>query len=425
MNNKKKLTIILVVLAVVCVFAVLVFSGVIGGNGLRGGEEASSGEDVSYPSDAYQNDIAATESGKEPYLPADIDGVYYKMTTDGTVTFYRFQNQAFTPLEATGTYTATVTLSETDIEADITYYQDGGKITGYGLYTAESGSYNLYPYALFHLTGYGSQYEGRSSKSCLLLIDTTEDDFYSSNKLYEESFIFNYADSSTSRSLSEASRTVGLNGTKRSDYFQLNAMTIEASVDHQLFFSGRQYSEEDERVDLFRSGGSGNNTDNIIIAHDVLCNWVKAVDGGILYLTTDENENVVLEKFDTESEEAEAVHTFEGVKRDGILASGDYFYLAPSHSVYSVSSDSETAVAYSGISSLTADAFVSNGDVFVLRGYLNNRYPVFLIGKSADCSVTKSYVDELFREVVNPVVASDGSVLVATEKDGTFTNYIF
>ena len=32
--------------------------------------------------------------------------------------------------------------------------------------------------------------------------------------------------------------------------------------------------------DLFRSGGSGNNTDNITIASDVLCNWVKAVDGG-------------------------------------------------------------------------------------------------------------------------------------------------
>ena len=425
MNNKKKFTIILAVLAVVCVFAVLVFSGVIGGNSRRGGEEASTDDNAVAMSDSYKTAVVASESGEQPYLPADMDGIYYKMTTDGAVTFYRYADHAFTPIDATGTYTATVTLSETDIEAEITYYQDGGAITGYGLYTAESGSYHLYPYALFHLTGYGSQYAGKSSKSCLLLVDTTEDDFYSSDKVYEESFIFNYADSSTSRSLTEASRTIGLNGAKRSDYFVLNAMTVEASVDHQLFFTGRQYAETDERVDLFRSGGSGNNTDNITIASDVLCNWVKAVDGGILYLTVDDKENVVLERFDTDKEASEIVHTFEGIKRDGILASGDYFYLISTNTIYSVADDKEIALAYDNASSLTVDSFTANGDVFTLRGYINQRVPAFLIGKTADGSVTESFENELFRDFINPIVESDGSVLVATGKDGTFTNYIF
>ena len=117
----------------------LVFSGVIGG-GRRGGEESST-DDGSSMSDSYKNAVVASESGEQPYLPADIDGIYYKMATDGTVTFYRYGDRTFTKLDATGTYTATVTLSETDIEAEITYYQDGGKITGYGLYTAESGSW--------------------------------------------------------------------------------------------------------------------------------------------------------------------------------------------------------------------------------------------------------------------------------------------
>lgn len=420
MDNKKKLTIVLAVLAVVLVFAVLVFSGVIDFNKFGGNEPSTDASD-SVGSDAYKADMTSLGTSSQPYLPTNIQDIYYSVSQDGSVSFFKYENKAFTPVEASGTYTATVTLSEMKVSADISYYQDGGKITGFGLYTAKNGENNLTPYAFFRLTNYGGHYDGRSSKSCLLLIDTTADDFYSSDKIYEESFIFNYADSSTSRSLSEANRTVGMNGAKRSDYFVINDTVINHSYKNQLFFSGRQYAEDDPRVDLLRSGGSGNNTDNINIAKDVLCNWVKQNEDGIFYLTVDEDENVILVKTDSDGGSNETVKTFEGVKRDDILVSGDCVYIISKNVVYDTENDTETSVDVKA-ADFKADAFVTDGKKIAVRGYTGKLYPTLII--SSDGTI-KEYTNEFFRSIVNIVIASDGSVMTATESNGTFTTYAF
>lgn len=423
MNNKKKLAVVFAVLFVVCVFAVLVFSGVIGGSG--GSREESTGDEDIYSSDSYMTDMTTLESTQQPYLPTNIDGIYYTASKDGEISFFKYENKAFTPVEATGTYTASVTLSEESVSADIAYYKDSaGQIAGYGLYKAQTGEYHLNTYAFFRLTNYGSRYDGRSSKSCLLLIDTTEDDFYKSEKIYEESFIFNYSDSSSSRSLSEANRTVGLSGAKRNDYILINDTAINNAVENQLFFSGRQYSEEDERVDLLRSGGSGNNTDNIRLAQDVLGCWVKQTDDAVMYLTTDGGDSVILAETSDGGSSNETVKTFDGVKRDDILVSGDYIYIISKNVVYSVNDDSELSLNFSGSSSFKADMFKAENGVFVVRGYIDGGYPTLVIANS-DGSVKKSYTNEFFRSVVNPVVASDGAVILASENSGAFSTYIF
>lgn len=421
MNNNKKLTIILAVLALVCVFAALVFSGVIKLDMTVENESTTDAAEKN-GSDAYKADMTSLSAAPAPYLPTNIQNIYYSVSKDGTVKFYKYADAAFTETEATGTYKATVTLSEEDYSADITYYKDGGQITGFGLYTAESDSYSLYPYAFFRLTNYGASYEGRSSKSCLLLVDTTQDDFYAADKVYEESFIFNYADSSTARALSEANRTVGMNGAKRSDYFVINDTLINHSFKYQLFFSGRQYSEDDPRVDLLRSGGSGNNTDNINLASDALANWVKQTDKGILYLTVDENKNVILVKTDNDGKSHETVKTFEDVKRDDILVSGDYLYMLSKNVVYDIANDKEIKVAVQNISAFKADAFAADSDTFVIRGYRDNLYPTLIIVRGDEI---KEYTNEFFRKAVNFVIASDGRVIFATEEKGAFVTDIF
>lgn len=423
MNNKKKLTIILAVFAVICVFAVLVFSGVINLNKI-GGEEQTTDASANYVSDSYKNDMTDLGTAAQPYLPTNIQDIYYSISKDGKVSFFKYENKSFTPVEATGKYKATVQLSMEDVSAEITYYSDGGKIAGFGVYNADSGSYHLTPYAFFRLTGYGSKYDGRSSKSCLLLIDTTADDFYSANKVYEESFIFNYADSKTSRSLSEANRTVGMDGAKRADYFVINDTVINNSYKNQLFFSGRQYSEEDPKVDLLRSGGSGNNTDNINIAQDVLCNWVKQTDEGILFLTVDDSENVILARTDNDGKKTSTIKTFEDIKRDDILVSGDCIYFISKNTVYDIAADKQTALSIGGASSFKADTFVTDGNKLLVRGYTENLYPT-LITASADGSSLKKYTNEFFRSAVNPVIASDGSIIITAENNGSFNTYIF
>lgn len=423
MDNKKKLTIILAVLAVVCVFAVLVFSGFFGG-GILGGEEETTDAEVIASSDDYINDIKANAVNDLPYLETDIENVFYTISKSGEVKFYSFADNSFTPVDASGTYDVSVVMSEQKVSTTVTYYEKDGVISGYGLYTGKTDSFDLYPYAFFRLTNYGANYAGASSSGCLLLVDTTEDDFYKNDKIYEEPFIFKFSDSSCTRMLSEANRTVGLDGTKRSDYSLLNDAVIDGSAAHQLFFSGRQYAEDDTRVDLLRSGGSGNNVDNVRLAQDVLGYWAKYVDGAIMYITADANGNVAVVKLNPDSNETETVKTFEGTTRNDVLVSGDYLYIASKNIVYSLLDGKETKLAYSGSDNFTADMFICNGDKFVVRGYMDKRYPVAITASVADGNVIKTYSNEFFRNVVNPVDAN-GSVMFTAEENGKFSYYIF
>lgn len=427
MDNKKKLTIVLAVLAVVCVFAVLVFSGIIDFSNV-GGEELTTDADIS---NYYENiSSKATGTSTSPYLSTPIDDIFYTMSMDGEVLFYRFENNSFTQIDASGTYTATVTLSEENISADITYLNEDGKICGYGLYTSTDGAYTLNPYVFFYLRNYGEDYTSAYSTSCLLLVDTTEDDFYSDDKVYEESFIFKYADSSASRSLAEASRTIGMNGAKRNDYFVISDKVVDGSVDHQLFLSGRFYSEADTTVDLFRSGGSGNNTDNIRLATDILGNWAEYTDDGIMYITVDDNENVVIEILNESSGDTTVVKTFDNVKRNDILVCDDYIYVISQNVLYSIDDDKEISIT-TGYDNFKADMFEIDEDTLMLRGYSDNAYAVMLVASAETGAVSASYKNEICRYFVNPVIVN-GQVIVTSAMFGStsttnniYTYYVF
>ena len=421
MDNKKKLVIGGVILLVVLVFAGLVFSGVFGKNEPVD-DEPTTQEDIAdnyMVTNQYTNDITASAENNLPYLETDIENLFYTASTDGEIKFYTFADNKFTETEADGTYDVTVTMSEQELKATVTYIEKDGVISGYGLYKGATDGFDLYPYAFFRLTNYGS-----NSSSYMLLVDVTEDDFYSNSKIYEEPFIFKPGSSSSTKMLSEASRTVGINGTKRSDYFIFNDSVIEASGSNQLFFSGRQYSEADERVDLFRSGGSGNNVDNIRLVTDVLGYWVKNVDGAIMYITCDENGNIAVMKYDTDSKESEAVKTFEGSKREDVLVSGDYLYLADKNTVYALTEDKEVKLNYAGVADFRADMFVCNGESFIVRGYSEKLFAVMIQASLENGAVIKSFTNEFFREIVNPVNVN-GNTMFTVQENGKFSYYIF
>lgn len=423
MDNKKKLTVVIAVFAVVCVFALLVFTGVLGGNAIIGSEETTEPDNF-YDSGEYTSALKATCSSRLPYLATDIENIYATISPLGEVKFYAFENNMFKAVEADGKYTVTVKMSEQNVTAEISYIKKDGVIAGYGLYTGKTSSFDLYPYVLFRLKNYGENYSKASSSGCILLADITEDDFYSNDKIYEEAFNFRYSDSSCTRILSEANRTVGIDGTKRSDYTLINDTVIDGSAKQFLFFSGRQYAEADTRVDLMRSGGSGNNVDNIIVARDVIGYWAKYVDGDIMYIAEDENGYVTVYKYDTSAEEAEAVKTFDGVTRNSVLVSGDYIYIVSANKLYSIVEDKEISLGYAKAEAFRADMFLVNGDSFILRGYAENRYPVAIVADAASGSVSAVYSDEFFRSVVNPVIAGE-RIIFTVQNEADFIAYIF
>ena len=425
MDNKKKLVIGGVILLVVLVFAGLVFSGVFGKNEPVD-DEPTTQEDIAdnyMVTNQYTNDITASAENNLPYLETDIENLFYTASTDGEIKFYTFADNKFTETEADGTYDVTVTMSEQEIKATVTYIEKDGVISGYGLYKGATDGFDLYPYAFFRLANYCADNKAASG-DYLLLVDTTADDFYSNDKIYDEAFGFKTSDSSCTRLLSEANRTVGIDGTKRSDYTLFNNAVIDIATSHHIFFSGRQYSEADERVDLFRSGGTGNNVDNIIIARDVLGYWVKNTEDGLMYISVDENGNVIVAKYNADEDKSETVKTLEGVTREDILVDGDYIYSISKDTVYSILDENEATLGYAKNDVFAADMFTVLGDKFLVRGYADKHVPVSVVASLADGKVDAVYADEFFRNVVNPIIVSGGVMLTVQEND-KFTYYIF
>lgn len=401
--NKKAVTAAIAVLAVVCVFTFLVLGGVIK---LNPKEPESGSESGGYDTSAYLSDVKyQSETGDKIYLPTFIDGIYYTADTSGNIKFYDFNEETdtFTERAADGTYDVSVKMSEQTIKAEVSYVKADGQTAGYGLYTptitGETDS--IYRYVFFAVTDMPSGMG--SSSDLLLLADSTENNFRNAEKLYGDQFSFDPDKGSAERIYSEANRYVGSDGTKRADYAVVTDYILKNELDNSLFISGRHYAEDEDKYDLMKAGGSGNNVDNVLVEENVVGRFVKATDDGILYLTEDSDSNVVLKKVDSD----EAVKTFE-CKRDDILVSGDYFFL--NNSVYSVSDDTTVELKGDFLSNFKPDMFACSGKTAFLRGYIDENNPAIVIADmtTGEC---RYYVNDIFMSIVNPEILSDSTVM--------------
>ena len=125
--KKKPLIITCVLLAAAIALSAAVFGF---GLGKKKGEEQPKADPNT--ATAYQA-LSTTEAfADHPLLPTDFDGIFYSADPNGSFEFYEYKNGGFTKIEASGTVTATVSLSNQSIPAKIAYLQRDGKVDGYG-----------------------------------------------------------------------------------------------------------------------------------------------------------------------------------------------------------------------------------------------------------------------------------------------------
>ena len=418
MFTKKKLIIIIAVFALVCVFTGLVFGRVISFNTVKeprteAVSEPPSAEDVTVP--ARQSH---TGQSAYPYLKTDIDGLFYTMSPQGEVTFFKYEEGFFNAVESGGTYSVSVNMSEKTVKADVTWVKSDGRLTGYGLYAAPNGSYALYPYVFFHMMEFGSKYDGKSG-AYVLLADTTADDMYKNDKVYEEPFLYYTGSGNTERYLSEANRTPGYSGAKRADYSMLTEDLVKDARNYQLFLSGRNYGDLDVRVDLLREGGSGNNVDNIVVASNILLNWAKYTDSGNVRYLVKNGSSVEEREYSFSDKSAKTVRTFENVSESDILISGDVLFVRGSGLACNLLTGKE--ITLRGTVGDT-DCMASDGKVLAVRQYVNYTPYVYIYSLS-DGALIFSDDNEAFVNAFN-MCAVDGSMIMMTFAEQSGYSYL-
>lgn len=414
-----------IITAVVVLLAVLVLVGVF----LRDDFRIISGEDgttapsaIATDSDGYVMMVKGSVDNTEPMMKTDIADLYYTMARDGSVAFYRIEGTQIVQVPESGTFDVTVNCTDQEIPATVHYYTaEDGTVAGYGLFTTENSNAEvyIYDYAFFRMMNLPDAYA--EDGAYLLLIDTTKEDFYSNDKVFEENFIFRTESGETETILSTDNRAYDNTGAARADYAMLTEDAVLRCGENFLFFSARQYHlyTVDKNMDIYMAGGSGNNRDNNRYIQDVVDFYLNFDEDGRVVCLKRNGENafrIIAYADGTEN----VVKDFEGNYHEEYLRSGDWLLNKKTLEMYNIMTAQTFTLSVENTNGFTPDLFVTDGSNVFLRGLSDGKAAIVLGKTDGACGC---YYNDMFARVFAPAILSDGSVVVSVAADMEGSSY--
>ena len=408
-------------LAVLLVFAVITVTGVVDINRMvneKEEDETQQGENPTGSDDVFRT----YSSAGLPLLATDVENVFYTMSKTGEVKFYKVNDAEIENIRDVESFDVTVTCSGQDLPVTIYHTEVQGKTLGYGLFTNENHpEVFLYDYAFFKLT---DQFDAYDSKSGLLLLaDIEKDRFYDENKVYSESFYL-YENHDTKNFLNEDQRIVDLNARLRADYKMFTDDILHQESSKILFFSSRFYNDygHSENVDIFISGGSGENVDNNRYVTDIASLNFWNTDDGIIYFVNkdieEEDDEAAVSAFSLMSydgsEETEII-SFEGSIKEDFIVSGTHLLNIATGDIYNVLTGETDNFDYTEFEvSFVPDLFKvsENGRICVLRGKSNLGKPSLGI-MDMKTGETMTFTENVFGHIASVQVLDDGTIILS------------
>lgn len=418
-------------LAVLLVFAVITVTGVVDINKMIREKEENeiSQEGIKH---SYEDVFSTYSEAGLPLLATDLENVFYTMSKTGDVGFYKVVNSKIEKISDVGVFDVTVTCSGQQLPATIHYVEIDGHTLGYGLFTNEEHpEVFLYDYAFFKVT---DQFAGYDSKSkLLLLIDIEKDRFYDENKVYSESFYL-YESKETKKFLNEDQRIVDLNARLRADYKMFTDDILHQTEDKILFFSSRFYNDYgySEQVDIFISGGYGENVDNNRYILDVASLNFWETEDGIIYFAdtrvaedTDAAATTAFSVMCYKDGESEELISFEGSLEEEFILSGTKLLNIKSGEIYDVISGETVKFDYKKFeTSFVPDLFKTSDDgrYCVVRGKNNLGKPSLGIMDTKTGNIY-TYTDNVFGHIASIQALPDGTVILSLAASETAETY--
>ncbi len=385
-------------------------------------------------STVYTDFYTEQRSAQLPLMKTDFDGIYYTMTKEGEVAFYEAANGAFSVLPEAGSYEVTATCSDQPLTATIHYIENDGHTFGCGLFTNLMHQDVLYyDYAFFKVTDMfesyvdtnGVNYHNRGGK--LLLIDTESDRFYSDEKVYSEAFVLN-EDHSTSLFLSNDQRAVGMDAREKTDYKMFTDDILDQNdTRNVLFFSSRYYVDYNDggNVDIFTSGGSGTNIDNVRYVIDVDGLYFWNYEDETYFFRDNDDGSFTLKAYNEESNETRPLEDFSGSLKDDYIVRGSFIFSKKTGHVMNVLTGESYDLPYTAFgASFTADLFdvSENGRYCAVRGVAGNNRAGFGVMDLLSNTMI-AYTDDVFANIANINLLNDGTVILSMAEGENAANY--
>ena len=371
-----------------------------------------------------------------PLMKTDFENVYYTMDiSTGAVTFFKAAGGALTVLPETGSFDVKATCSAQELKAVIHYVEQDGRTYGCGLFTNKLYSDVMYyDYAFFKLTDMfenyrdtnGVNYASKGAK--LLLLDVEKTRFYLDEKVYSEAFILN-ADHTTRLFLSNDQRVEGMDGREKTDYKMFtDAFLNQHEKRNVLFLSSRYYVDyaESGKVDIFTSGGSNTNIDNVRFVQNVkgLYFWRSGDD--VYYFKDSGDGSFALMVYHNGSGSHETKETFGGDLEADYIVCGTWVFNRHTGDAVNVLSGDELNVSFGKLpAGFTADLFEisENGRFCAVRGTGTDGTVAFAVCDLEE-EFAAAFTDSVFASVANLNVQNDGTLIVSvSDRSGADSFY--
>lgn len=414
---KRYKAILSILLVVLVAFAVVTVTGVLDINKVI---DNALGNNNGKLSDKLDEVFDTYTSAGLPLMKTDVENVFYTMDTKGNVGFYEVSENSIEKLDETGSFDVSVSCSGQTLPATIHYLEKDGHTLGYGLFTnTDHPEVFLYDYAFFKVTDQFNAYNSKSDR--LLLVDIEKSRFYEDEKVYSESFYL-YDDNKTANFLNEDQRIVDLNARLRTDYKMFTDSILHQDEKTVLFFSSRFYNDYDysDQVDIFATGGSGENVDNNRYITDIAVLDFWRQDDGVYYFVNKEESaetglstGFALMFYD--GEESREVRAFDGSFEEDYLRSGSFILNKNTGEITDVLTGDVYTFDYEKFeTSFRPDLFrvSENGKYCVVRGRNNLDKPSLGI-MNLENDEHYTYTDNTFGYVASLQALNDGTIVVS------------
>lgn len=420
-------------LAVLIVFAVITVTGVVDINKIireKEEEETTLGEP---PSNSYEDIFSTYTAAGLPLMKTDAENVFYTMSQKGEVNFYKVNGRNIEKITDTEVFAVTVVCSGQKLPVTLYTTKIDGQTVGYGLFTNEEHpEVFLYEYAFFKVTDQFPAYD--SNSELLLLADVEKDRFYDENKVYSESFYL-YSNYETKVFLNEDQRIVDLNARLRTDYKMFTDSILHQDEDKILFFSSRFYNDFDysDQVDIFISGGYGENVDNNRYILDIASLDFFRTEDGVYYFADkkadgaeDEAESVTgfsIMLYD--GNEAEEIISFEGSLEEDFILSGTKLFNKKTGEIYDVITGETEKLDFTKFeTTFIPDLFEvsENGKYCLTRGKNNLGKPSLGV-MDFESGEFYTYTDNVFGHIATMQALNDGTIVLSLAASETGASY--
>ena len=418
--KKYKVILTLLLIVLVAVAAVLV-SGVLD---IRNTPTVDPDSGNSAPSTSYTDTYVKSDAVKLPLMKTDFEDVYYTMSKTGEVRFYRVSASAVTPIAETESYEVSAVCSAQTLTATVHVLELDGRTYGCGLFTNElHPDVLIYDYAFFRVADMfesyrdtnGVNYAGRGAK--LLLIDTDKSRFYINEKVYSEAFVLN-EDHSTKLFLSNDQRTQGMDAKEKVDYKMFTDDILDQhKTANVLFFSSRFYVDyaESGKADIFTSGGSGTNIDNVRYVSEIDGLYFWLYEGDTYFFRKNVDDSFSLMAYNPSNQETRPVDAFAGSLEDDYIVRGRRIFNKKTGAMMDVITGETKQVTYTCFKEgFVADLFEvsANGRYCAVRG-ADEKNVAALGVMDLETGTMIAYTDEIFGRVANITLTDDGAVILS------------